>query len=141
MHTNPSLLTRVSACLKTVGSIGVALGLVFGVSACSSDEEPDICSLSSELANADGSSKNVVADSRKIATKVNAVEAPAEIKDEWAVVVDYHSTLADKLDGAADDDQDAYTNAVIELGDTLDADEMNQASKKVTEYVDNNCGG
>lgn len=141
MHTNPSRPTRAGARLRTVSAVAVAFGLILGVSACSSEEEPDICSLSSELSNNADAPNAVVADARRTATKIKSITPPDEIKAEWAVLADYFVKIADKLNGAADDDKDAFTAASIEVGDSVDPEAMGKASKKVTEYVDANCEG
>lgn len=142
MHTNSSRSLRAGARLRTVGSIAAALGLLLGVSACSS-EPADVCSLSSELSSEQGSKKSgaVVAESRKIASKIESVKPPEEIKAEWELVADYFAQMSDKLEGVADDDVDGFTKAAIEVGQDLDGEAMNSASKKVSTYVDDHCEG
>ncbi len=139
MYPKSARPSRLSVRLRTVGSIGVALGLVFGMSACSSDEEPDICTLSSELSS-DANSKNIVAQTRRAATKMKNVEPPAEIEAEWKMFSDYFTAMAKELEGVPDDDREAYNAAEIKVGDALDGKEMSKASRKVTDYVDKNCG-
>lgn len=142
MRTNSSRSSRAGARFRTVGSVAAALGLLFTASACSS-EPTDVCSLSSELSSEQGSKSSgaVVAESRKIASKIDSVKPPEEIKDEWSLVADYFTQMADKLEGVADDDVDSFTAAVIEVGEDLDPEAMNSASKKVSTYVEDHCEG
>lgn len=142
MHTSSSLPSRAGTRLRTVGSIAAAVGLEFGISACSA-EPADVCSLSSELSDEQdsGNSGAGVAESRKIASKIESVKPPQEIQDEWEMVAAYFTQMADKLDGVADDDVDGFTQAAFEVGQDLDPEAMNSASKRVSEYVENSCEG
>ncbi len=73
------------------------------------------------------------------AKKVNDVKAPDEIKDDWGVLQEYISNMADLAPKLESEDPEEASAAQAELMEKIDLEKMNTAGESVQEYVEKNC--
>jgi len=75
----------------------------------------------------------------KVNDKIKNVDAPDEIKTEWANVKKFFGDYVKALDGVDVSDTTAYAKALTDSGITSEASNMSTATTKISSYVSKNC--
>jgi len=119
------------------------------LTACSSDSgsaKSQFCDLNkdgdleSSLSDVDMSDPQSAIDAiDKVNDKIKDVDAPDEIKTEWASVKKFFGDYVKAVDGVDVSDSLAYAKALTDSGVASEASEMSTASTKISSYVSKNC--
>jgi hypothetical protein len=77
-----------------------------------------------------------IADARE---GFEAVDAPGEIEDDWAVFAGTFGDLDDALQDIDPTDQEAFTAALQEFSETASSEDLATAGDNLSTYITENC--
>lgn len=124
--------------MRSAGATVAALGLIFGLGACSSDSDvKKFCQDGAALSEQDFPEDPEGLS--KMADKVGEISAPDEIKDDWSVLQSTIRQMADGVSGIDEDDPEQAAKVYQDLAENVDMERFNEAGKAVGEYVDEHC--
>lgn len=126
-----------SRALRATGATVVSLGLIIGLGACSSDSVKDnFCSEADTLKNLEFPEEPGELD--KLVKKIDGIEAPDEIKDDWELLRSGIRDVAEitKLSEAG---EEADQERIMEIAQNLDTEKLDEASDNVDEYIEKEC--
>lgn len=130
--------TIISRPLRAVGATIASFGLILGLGACSSDADVEkFCEQAKEIEEAEA--PEGPEDITAMAEKINGISAPDDIKDDWTVLQESYSDLADIVGDLDQDDMEAAVAAQEEIVEKIDNEKITAAGDNVDKFTQENC--